>query len=114
MSIDLIEHTLMSKIQIHIAFDRESGKSKGYGFAEYKSSELAHEARERLDGTIFQGRLVHILPASDRRDSKLDEFAISQQPLKKQKQIMQKAVSTSSFNWNSLYMNVRRPEMLLF
>ncbi|KAI9660796.1 MAG: Multiple RNA-binding domain-containing protein 1 [Alyxoria varia] len=90
---------------IHIAFDRESGKSKGYGFAEYKSSRLAHEAREKLDGTIFQGRLVHILPASDRKNSKLDEFAISQLPLKKQKQIRQKAESNSSFNWNSLYMN---------
>lgn len=36
----------------------------------------------------------------------MDEFAISQLPLKKQKQIKKKAeASSTTFNWNSLYMN---------
>ena len=60
-----------------------------------------------LDGSVFQGRLLHILPAAAKKESKLDEFAISKLPLKKQKQIKRKAEAASTtFNWNSMYMNV--------
>lgn len=60
-----------------------------------------------FDGSVFQGRLLHILPAAAKKESKLDEFAISKLPLKKQKQIKRKAEAASAtFNWNSLYMNV--------
>ena len=66
----------------------------------------AVEAYQYLDTKPFQGRLLHILPADAKRDSKLDEFAISKLPLKKQKQIKKKAeAATTNFNWNSLYMN---------
>jgi multiple RNA-binding domain-containing protein 1 len=59
-----------------------------------------------LDGEPFQGRLLHILPAANKRETKLDDFAISKLPLKKQKQIKKKAeASSTTFNWNSLYMN---------
>ncbi|KAK8208356.1 hypothetical protein IWZ01DRAFT_528354 [Phyllosticta capitalensis] len=68
--------------------------------------EHAFKAYEEMDGRIFQGRLLHILPAAAKRESKLDEFAISKLPLKKQKQILRKAESSkTTFNWNSLYMN---------
>lgn len=63
-----------------------------------------------LDKTIFQGRLLHILPAAPKKDNKLDEFALSKLPLKKQREIKRKAAAASSqFNWNSMYMNVRMP-----
>lgn len=59
-----------------------------------------------LDGKTFQGRLLHILPASDKKVSQLDDFTLSTLPLKKQKAIKQKKEATSSaFSWNSLYMN---------
>lgn len=59
-----------------------------------------------LDGSIFQGRLLHILPAAVKRENKLDDFAVSQLPLKKQKLLHKRAeASTSTFNWNSLFMN---------
>lgn len=49
---------------------------------------------------------MHILPASDKKISKLTEFEISKLPLKQQKAIKRKAeASKSQFNWNSLYMN---------
>ena len=65
------------------------------------------QALKEVDGTIFQGRLVHILPAAAKRETKLDEYALSKLPLKKQKQIQRKAeASSSTFNWNALYMNV--------
>jgi multiple RNA-binding domain-containing protein 1 len=68
--------------------------------------EDAQKAMIELDGKPFRGRLLHILPASDKREQKLSDFEISKLPLKKQKEIRRKAsASTSSFSWNSLYMN---------
>ena len=59
-----------------------------------------------MDGATFQGRIIHIIPGSAKRGDELDEFEISKLPLKKQNLIRkrQKAASTT-FNWNSLYMN---------
>lgn len=49
---------------------------------------------------------MHVLPAAGKRESQLDEFAISKLPLKKQNLIRKKAEAASNtFNWNSLYMN---------
>lgn len=73
---------------------------------QYADRDAAAEAYHNLDGEPFQGRLLHVLPAADKRENKLDEFAIAKLPLKKQKQIKKKAdASSTTFNWNSLYMN---------
>lgn len=49
---------------------------------------------------------MHVLPAAEKREKQLDEFAISKLPLKKQNLIRKKAEAASNtFNWNSLYMN---------
>jgi multiple RNA-binding domain-containing protein 1 len=65
------------------------------------------EAFKGLDGRGFQGRLLHIIPAAPKRETKLNEFEISKLPLKKQRELKRKAsAATSQFNWNSMYMNV--------
>lgn len=50
---------------------------------------------------------MHILPATVKKekDNALDDFAISKLPIKKQKQIKRKEAASSTFNWNSMYMN---------
>ncbi|EPE30698.1 RNA-binding, RBD [Glarea lozoyensis ATCC 20868] len=91
--------------EIHLAVDA-SGTSKGFLLVQYSNPESAAEAFHQLDGEPFQGRLLHILPAANKRENKLDEFAVAKLPLKKQKQIKKKAEASSmTFNWNSLYMN---------
>ena len=66
----------------------------------------AGKALLALDGRDFQGRLMHILPSSDKKTQNLNEFEISKLPLKQQRAIKRKTqASTSSFSWNSLYMN---------
>lgn len=83
-----------------------AGASKGFALVQFEDASAAAEAFHNLDGEPFQGRLLHILPAAAKRESKLDEFAIAKLPLKKQRQIKKKAEAASStFNWNSLYMN---------
>lgn len=73
---------------------------------QFKDPVSAADAFHNLDGEPFQGRLLHILPATAKRVNKLDEFAIAKLSLKKQKQIKKKAeASSNTFNWNSLFMN---------
>lgn len=58
------------------------------------------------DGQTFQGRLLHIIPAQEKRDTKLDDFALSKLPLKKQEHIKRRRnAASTTFNWNALYMN---------
>ncbi|EGE09500.1 pre-rRNA processing protein Mrd1 [Trichophyton equinum CBS 127.97] len=90
----------------HVATDTRHSTSKGFAYIQYAESDAAIEAYKQLDGKDFQGRLMHILPASSKKTYKLDEFEISKLPLKKQQQIKRKAEAASStFSWNSLYMN---------
>jgi len=63
-------------------------------------------ALQNLDRRPFQGRLLHVMPADAKKETELDDFALSKFPLKKQQQIKRKAEAASStFNWNSMYMN---------
>ncbi|KAL4739739.1 hypothetical protein BDV11DRAFT_112856 [Aspergillus similis] len=92
--------------EIHVAFDTRFTTSKGFAYVQYADPDAAVEAYRNLDGKTFQGRLLHILPASQKKTYKLDEHELSKLPLKKQKQIKRKQeASSSTFSWNSLYMN---------
>lgn len=74
---------------------------------QYVDASSAIDAYKGLDGKTFQGRLLHILPASAKKTYKIDEYELSKLPLKKQKQIKRKVdAASSTFSWNSLYMNV--------
>ena len=92
---------------MHLPIDSRSGKNKGFAHVQYTEPEAAIKALHILDRKPFQGRLLHVMPANARKETTLDEFAISKMPLKKQQQIRRKIdAASSTFNWNSLYMNV--------
>ncbi|KAL1988004.1 hypothetical protein VTN96DRAFT_1528 [Rasamsonia emersonii] len=92
--------------EIHVAFDTRSSTSKGFAYVQYVDPSSAIDAYKTLDGKDFQGRLLHVLPATAKKTHKIDEYELSKLPLKKQKQIRRKMeASSSTFNWNSLYMN---------
>lgn len=83
-----------------------AGVSKGFSFIQFEKPEAAAAAFENLDGEPFQGRLIQILPATSKKDNKIDEFAISKLPLKKQKEIKRKQeAGRNQWTWNSLYMS---------
>ncbi|KAK7962290.1 multiple RNA-binding domain protein [Apiospora aurea] len=92
--------------EVHIPADRSSANNKGLAFVSFAESDSAVAAFQAIDGATFQGRLLHVLPASRKRDHNLDEFALSKLPLKTQAKIRKKAqASTSKFNWSTLYMS---------
>jgi multiple RNA-binding domain-containing protein 1 len=96
----------LTYLQAHLVRDNRSNKSKGIAFAQFREPEAASNVLRSLDGAPFQGRLLHVLPASEKRNQKLSDFDLAKLPLKKQKELKRKANTASpSFSWNSLYMN---------
>ncbi|KAI9883118.1 MAG: Dynein light chain [Watsoniomyces obsoletus] len=96
-------HGDLTEVHIPTAPD---GSTKGLAYISYKDPQSAAQALEALDGSVFQGRLMHVIPAAAKVERKLDEFALSKLPLKKQRQIKRKAEAGSTvFNWNAMFMS---------
>ncbi|KAL5119761.1 Multiple RNA-binding domain-containing protein 1 [Pleosporales sp. CAS-2024a] len=92
--------------EVHVPLKKSDGKGKGFAFIQFREPEQAVVAYEDTDGTIFQGRLLHIISAKAKKDTSLNEHEITKLPLKKQKEIRRKQdASRATFNWNSLYLN---------
>jgi len=52
---------------VRIVKDRETGRSKGFGFVTFDNSESATEARDRLNQTQLDGRMIKVDEAQDSR-----------------------------------------------
>ena len=91
---------------MNLPVDSRTGSNKGFAHLQFSDADVANCALEALDQKPFQGRLLHIMPSHPKKQSGLDEFALSKLPIKKQRQIKRKAEAASSiFNWNSMYMS---------
>lgn len=72
----------------------------------FEDAESAVAAYEQTDGSVFHGRMIHVLPAMKSTKKELDEFELAKLPLKKQNLLRKKAAAaTNTFNWNSLFMS---------
>ncbi|KAI0839085.1 RNA-binding domain-containing protein [Hypoxylon sp. FL0890] len=90
--------------EVHVPM-QDANNNRGIGFVLFTSPDNAIQAFQ-ADRTSFQGRILHVLPSSAKRDHNLDEFALSKLPLKQQNLIKKRAKAAESrFNWNSLYMS---------
>ncbi|KAI0334194.1 hypothetical protein GY45DRAFT_1243119 [Cubamyces sp. BRFM 1775] len=92
--------------QVHLVLDPSTKRSKGLAYVSFAKPEYALAAYEALDKTSFQGRLLHILPAVDRK-GKVDEAEGEgkKRTLKQDREAKRKAVAGKEFNWAMLYMN---------
>lgn len=91
---------------MHIPLDRKTGAAKGFAYIQFSDPDSAEQALQEKNGQHFQGRVLHVLVASAKRESKIDDFELSKLPLKKQQQIKKRREAASTqFNWNALYMN---------
>lgn len=52
---------------VAIITDRETGRSRGFGFVEIEPSDGADKAIEQLDGRDFGGRALRVNEANDKR-----------------------------------------------
>ena len=51
-----------------VIMDRETGRSKGFGFVEMSTAEEAQTCIEQLDGTDFEGRSMRVNEAKPREE----------------------------------------------
>lgn len=51
----------------NVITDRDTGRSRGFGFVEMASAEAANTAIEELDGSEIDGRRVNVNEARQRR-----------------------------------------------
>ncbi|XP_070690343.1 probable RNA-binding protein 19 isoform X2 [Pempheris klunzingeri] len=97
------KHGPLSEVLFPI--DSLTKKPKGFAFITYMIPENAVTALAQLDGHIFQGRMLHLLPSTVKKE-KIDSDAggPGSSSYKRQKDAKNKASSSSSHNWNTLFL----------
>ncbi|KAH7293538.1 hypothetical protein KP509_28G030000 [Ceratopteris richardii] len=96
---------------VHLVLDKDTKLSKGFAFVLYMLPECAVRARNSLDMKIFQGRLIHVLPARSPPTVPAEDLGNKAKPLgsnqfKQEKEAQRKAAEANGNTqaWNSLFM----------
>ncbi|XP_065663614.1 probable RNA-binding protein 19 isoform X2 [Hydra vulgaris] len=86
-------------IEINLPIDKNSNKTTGFAFVTFMLADHAIKAMSKLDGSIFEGRILHILPG---KSKKVKEEDNTQSSSYKIKQEAKKKLQTH--NWNALFL----------
>ncbi|KAK9149967.1 hypothetical protein Syun_008276 [Stephania yunnanensis] len=99
--------------QVHLVVDKNTRRSKGMAFILYAVPESAVRAFKELDNSIFQGRLLHVMPAQQQRVSeKASTSGQVSNTFKKQREEQRKSTEAGGDTraWNSFFM---RPDTVV-
>ncbi|KAK1796435.1 hypothetical protein P4O66_009487 [Electrophorus voltai] len=98
-----VKHGCLS--ELHFPIDTLTKKPKGFAFVTYMIPENAVTALSQLDGHIFQGRVLHIIPSRIKKEKpEQDDSVPGSSSYKRQKDAKDKAGSGSAHNWNTLFL----------
>ncbi|XP_013359156.1 PREDICTED: probable RNA-binding protein 19 isoform X2 [Chinchilla lanigera] len=89
--------------ELHYPIDSLTRKPKGFAFVTFLFPEHAVKAYTEVDGQVFQGRMLHVLPSTIKKEAS-EEAGAPGSSYKKKKDSKDKASSSSSHNWNTLFM----------
>ncbi|CAN0854922.1 Multiple RNA-binding domain-containing protein 1 [Linum grandiflorum] len=105
---DLEEHfnKIGETAEVHLVVDKETKQSKGFAYVRYTHPDSATRALEELDNTIFQGRLLHVMPAKKKHTSDNLEMDQGLKTVKQRREEQKKAAEAGGDTraWNSLFM----------
>ncbi|XKL60987.1 hypothetical protein PGB90_008044 [Kerria lacca] len=88
--------------EVIVPLDKLTRKIKGYALVTFLLPENAVKAYTALDGTIFHGRMLHLLPG---KAKEADEINIKEgSSFKTKKMQTLKTEAGSSHNWNTLFL----------
>uniref|UniRef100_A0A384BYC1 Probable RNA-binding protein 19 n=1 Tax=Ursus maritimus TaxID=29073 RepID=A0A384BYC1_URSMA len=90
--------------ELHYPIDSLTKKPKGFAFVTFMFPEHAVRAYAEVDGQVFQGRMLHVLPSTIKKEASEDTDTPGSSSYKKKKESKDKANSSSSHNWNTLFM----------
>ncbi|PKA62790.1 Polyadenylate-binding protein 2 [Apostasia shenzhenica] len=103
--------------EIYIVVNKDTKRSKGIGYVLFTLPESALRAMKELDNSIFQGRLLHIMPAKLLRTANEQTWsdtitAEDKKTFKQQREEQKKASEANGDTraWNSLFM---RPDTVV-
>ncbi|GAB1868922.1 Probable RNA-binding protein 19 [Camponotus japonicus] len=88
--------------EVNLPVDRVTRKPKGFGTVTFLMPEHAIKAYSELDGSVLDGRMLHILPA--KMKASLEDIDMENLTYKQKKELQDKATAGSSHNWNTLFL----------
>ncbi|EEB14728.1 RNA binding motif protein, putative [Pediculus humanus corporis] len=88
-------------IEFILPIDSFTRKPKGFGIVTYLIPEHACKAYNELDGTIFSGRMLHLLPALP--NNEFSEEDLNEDSFKKKKMKKEQSKINSTANWNTFF-----------
>ncbi|KAI5697604.1 hypothetical protein M8J75_013004 [Diaphorina citri] len=90
--------------EVILPIDKETDKTKGFALVTYLMPEHATQAYQHLDGTVFLGRMLHLIPGKPKENEGngpgIDEG--SSYKTKKAKEL--KKIAGHVHTWNSLFL----------
>lgn len=90
--------------EVHMPISKETKRPKGFAYILFMIPEHALKAYAALDGIIFQGRLLHVLPSHEKPAPVIYETANgNKSAYKMQQEKEKKEQSAKDANWNSLF-----------
>ena len=89
--------------EISLPFDSQKHRPKGFAYVKFQATESAVEAFEKLDRSVFKGRLLHIIQAKKRPTPIIEPKGTSS--YKKALSIRLKELAKDPSNWNTLFLN---------
>lgn len=89
--------------EVNLPIDIVTRKPKGFGTVTFLMPEHAVKAYSELDGSVLNGRMLHLLPAKT-KTSPEDLLAQDGLSYKQKKELKAKAAAGSSHNWNTLFL----------
>lgn len=94
-------------VEVNMPIDSFSKKPKGFAYVTFMFPEHAIKAFNEFDGTIFQGRNLHIIPAKSKEENNKSENneKNGDKSFKKKKSEELKKQAGSSHQWNTLFIN---------
>ena len=96
--------------EINLLIDKSTGSSIGLAYVTFMFPEHAVKAFSELDGSVFQGRLIHLLPSKPPRKevgvatsaNEPEMQSLSSYKTKRNEKL--KSEAGSSHNWNALFL----------
>ena len=93
--------------EVFVPIDKHSNQSMGFAFITFMMPEHAVQAFNELDGHVFQGRLLHILPAKPKRNAGTEGVNEEDDPTyKKRQEAKMASLKSKDHNWNTLFLGV--------
>lgn len=89
--------------EINLPIDKVTRKPKGFATVTFLMPEHAVKAYSELDGSILDGRMLHLLPGKA-KPNPLENLDGTGLTYKQKKELQAKATASSSHNWNTLFL----------